>query len=50
MTLTLAFSPNDRRTGRPNPNKLGPPKKLVLNEWLTITHEVNLEFKDIPLP
>jgi hypothetical protein len=50
VQMVLLFTPNDRRTGRPNPNKLGPPKKLVLNEWLSITHEVTFEFKDIPLP
>lgn len=50
VQLVLQFGPEDRRTGRPAPNKLGPPAKLVLSEWLTITHEVNFAFKDIPLP
>jgi hypothetical protein len=50
VRLVLVFSPNDRRTGQPGPVKLGPPKKLVLTDWLTVTHEVNFEFKDIPLP
>jgi hypothetical protein len=50
VQLVLQFGPDDRRTGRPAPNKLGPPAKLVLNEWLTVTHEVNFAFKDIPLP
>lgn len=50
VQLVLQFGPDDRRTGRPGPNKLGAPAKLVLNEWLTVTHEVTFEFKDIPLP
>ena len=49
MQITVPFGPNDRRTGR-RPAKLGPPAKLVVNEWLTVTHEVTFEFKDIPLP
>jgi hypothetical protein len=49
VQLVVQFGPEDRRTGRPGP-KLGPPAKFVLNEWLTVTHEVNFEFKDIPLP
>jgi hypothetical protein len=48
--LVVQFGPDDRRTGRQNPNKVGPPAKFTLNEWLTVTHEVNFEFKDIPLP
>jgi hypothetical protein len=50
VQLTLSFGPEDSRPGRLAPPKLGPPKKLTLNEWLTITHEVVFEFKDIPLP
>ena len=50
VQLVVAFGPEDRRTGRPATVKFGPPKKLVLNEWLTVTHEVPFEFKDIPLP
>lgn len=50
VTLTVQFTPDDRRFGRQNPNKPGPPVKFTLNEWLTVTHEVNFEFKDIPLP
>src|SRR5262245_3892664 len=50
VQMVLMFGPDDRRTGRPAPNKLGPPTKLVLNEWLSVTHEVTFEFKDIPLP
>ena len=48
--LVVQFGADDRRTGRPGPVKLGPPAKLVLTEWLTVTHEVTFEFKDIPLP
>lgn len=50
VKMVLVFGTEDRRTGRPGPVKLGPPKKLQLNEWLTITHEVEFAFKDIPLP
>jgi hypothetical protein len=50
LQLVLTFGPNDNRTGRPGPNKLGPPTKLVLTEWLTAQHEVTFAFKDIPLP
>jgi hypothetical protein len=50
VQLVVQFGADDRRTGRPNPAKLGKPAKFTLNEWLTVTHEVNFEFKDIPLP
>ncbi|MCI0704825.1 MAG: STN domain-containing protein [Planctomycetia bacterium] len=50
VTMSLLFTPDDRRTGRPVPVKQGPPARFALNEWLTITHEVTFEFKDIPLP
>jgi hypothetical protein len=50
VQMVLQFGADDRRTGRPAPNKLGPPAKLVLTEWLTVTHEVTFEFKDVPLP
>jgi hypothetical protein len=48
--LTVQFGADDRRTGRAGPANLGKPAKFTLNEWLTVTHEVNFEFKDIPLP
>ncbi|MBP3959062.1 hypothetical protein J8F10_27780 [Gemmata sp. G18] len=48
--MTLMFGPEDRRTGRPNPVKIGPPTRLVLTEWHAVTHEVTFSFKDIPLP
>jgi hypothetical protein len=48
VQFTVNFSPDDRRTGQRM--KLGPPVKLVMNEWLSVTHEVTFEFKDIPLP
>ena len=47
--MTLMFGDQDRR-GNKTKAKLGPPVKLVVNEWLSITHEVTFEFKDIPLP
>jgi hypothetical protein len=50
VQMVMQFGPDDRRTGRPAAVKPGPPAKLVLNEWLTVTHEVTFEFKDVPLP
>ena len=47
VQLTLPFSTNNRQG---QPEKLGPPVKFVLNEWLQVTHDVTFEFKDIPLP
>lgn len=49
VQLVIQFGPTDRRTGREGP-KFGPPKRFALNEWLTASHELNFEFKDIPLP
>jgi len=49
VQMSLPFRPEDRRGMAPK-SKLGPPAKLVVNEWLSITHEVTFEFKDIPLP
>src|SRR5581483_11620257 len=49
VQLTVAYGPEDRRGNRP-PLKLGAPVKVVINEWLSVTHEVTFEFKDIPLP
>lgn len=48
VQMTIPYSPNERRTGKPL--KLGPPTKVILNEWLSVTHEVTFEFKDLPLP
>ena len=49
VQMTLPFRPEDRRGNAPK-TKLGPPVKLVVNEWLSVTHEVTFEFKNIPLP
>ena len=48
VTMTIPYGNQDRRGGQPA--KLGPPVKMVINEWLSITHEVTFEFKDLPLP
>lgn len=48
IRMTMAFTPQDPRTGKQN--KFGPPTKLVLQEWLTVTQEVTFAFKDVPLP
>ena len=48
VTLTLPYGPEDRRTGQKA--KLGPPVKVIVNEWLSVVNEVSFEFKDIPLP
>jgi hypothetical protein len=29
---------------------VGPPTKFVFNQWLTMSHELEFEFKDLPLP
>lgn len=49
VQLVVSYGPQDRRTGRPGP-QFGAPTKLTVTEWLTTNHEVNFEFKDIPLP
>jgi hypothetical protein len=48
VQMTIPYNANDRRTGQKL--KLGPPVRLLVNEWLSVTHEVTFEFKDIPLP
>ena len=48
VTMTIPYGNQDRRGNQTA--KLGPPVKLVINEWLSITHEVTFEFKDLPLP
>lgn len=50
LQLVVQFGPEDRRTGRPGPVKLGAPVRFTVTEWLTVTHEVPFAFKDIPLP
>lgn len=50
VKMVLVFGTEDRRRGGPAQAKFGPPKKLQLIQWLTITHEVDFAFKDIPLP
>lgn len=45
--LVVPFHKQNRRGEE---EKLGPPVKLVINEWLQITNDVAFEFKDIPLP
>jgi hypothetical protein len=47
MKMTVQFGPDTRAA---NPPKLGPPVKLILNEWQSVTEEVAFEFKDVPLP
>lgn len=49
VQLTIPFGAEDNRGNRA-PEKLGPPVKLIVNEWLSITHEVTFEFANIPLP
>lgn len=49
VQMTIPFGHVDRRGNRTTA-KLGPPVKILVNEWLSITHEVTFEFKDIPLP
>jgi len=47
VTMTIIYGNRDRNG---NQTKLGPPVKMVINEWLSVTHEVTFEFKDVPLP
>lgn len=47
IQLTMQFQAQDRQ-GRAQ--KLGPPARVVFNDWLQVTHEVPFEFKDLPLP
>jgi hypothetical protein len=42
MNLTLTFG----HFG----GKIGSPKKFVYHHWVTKTHEISFEFKDLPLP
>lgn len=49
VQYTIVYGADGRGGGGPAP-KLGKPAKLVVNEWLQVTHEVTFEFKDIPLP
>ncbi len=48
VQLTVPYNANDRRSGKQL--KLGPPVKIIVNEWLSVTQEVTFEFKNIPLP
>ncbi|MFO0826034.1 MAG: hypothetical protein U0792_23425 [Gemmataceae bacterium] len=48
VKMTIPYGQHDRRGG--NQLKLGPPAKVIINEWLSVTHEVTFEFKDLPLP
>jgi hypothetical protein len=47
VTMTVPFHTMDRRGMM---QKLGPPVRLVVNEWVQATHEVTFEFRDVPLP
>ena len=43
MTMIISFSPSPGK-------KPGKPSKLILNEWVTESREIEFKFKDIPLP
>lgn len=30
--------------------RFGPPKKLILEDWVTLLHPIPFSFKDVPLP
>jgi hypothetical protein len=36
--------------GHFGPAKIGPPKKMMYQHWVTRTHDIPFEFKDVPLP
>ena len=31
-------------------NTLGPPSRLIIEDWVTLHHAIPFEFKDVPLP
>lgn len=43
VTATFLYGTNNQPT-------LGPPVKLVFNHWVTMPHQLEFEFKDLPLP
>lgn len=47
VQLTVPFGKTNRRG---EAEKLGPPVKFVVNEWLQVTNDVTFEFKNLPLP
>ncbi|MFO0802400.1 MAG: hypothetical protein U0791_04660 [Gemmataceae bacterium] len=47
VQLVIPFNKQNRRGEE---EKLGPPVKLIVNEWLQVTNDVTFEFKDVPLP
>lgn len=47
VTMTVPFHSMDRRGMM---QKLAPPVRLVVNEWVQATHEVTFDFRDVPLP
>ena len=36
--------------GKPNNANVGPPKKLLIEDWITVVHPLAFSFKDVPLP
>ena len=48
LQLSIPFGPENRRGVATT--KLGPPVKVLVNEWPTVTNEVTFEFKNVPLP
>jgi hypothetical protein len=44
MTISMYFAPPF------NNQKVGPPVKLVFEEWIVHDHAIPFEFKDVPLP
>ncbi len=43
VAMTFSFAPSPGK-------KPGKPSKLILNEWITESREIEFKFKDIPLP
>jgi hypothetical protein len=48
VDITLTFAPPEKADG--GTEKIGSPVKLVYNLWILLNHEVDFEFKQIPLP
>lgn len=43
VSMTFSFAPSPGK-------KAGKPSKLILNQWITESREIEFKFKDIPLP
>ena len=53
-STTTTCSGNDQEVsysyGQPKDPKVGPPSKLIIEDWVILRHSIPFEFKDVPLP